>query len=422
VKFIHAADLHVDSPLWGLDNYDGAPVERLRGATRQALEALVDFAIEQKVDFVIFAGDIFDGEWRDFRTGLFFRDQMRRLTLKGIRVFVAKGNHDAESQVTKELPLLDGLHFFTSQRCESIPLELLNCVIHGRSFPKNGVDGGFADSYPPAVSGKFNIGVLHTSLAGNPDHPSYAPTSVDVLTATGYDYFALGHIHAHQVICERHPRIVYPGNLQGRHAKEIGPKGCELVTVEGDTIVETEFVALDVVRWHHLHLDVSGISDVTTLHRRFLEQAAVLTQQGGDRLHAVRIFLDGETELSRVEAQHPGTLAAAIQAAAQDTGEDNLWVEQIKTTVRMPIERNAFLERQDALGDVVRLTETITADDVSIKEWVSQHVADLNNLPADLKQFHLDALDANTLRQMLVDAEATVLAHLSNQQNTTESQ
>jgi DNA repair exonuclease SbcCD nuclease subunit len=216
-----------------LDAYPGAPVERLRGASRQALTALVDLAIEQRVAFVLLAGDIYDGNWADFRTGLFFRDQMVRLRRAGIRVFIVKGNHDAESQITKQLPDVDGVHVFSSHKSETIDLEELGVAVHGRSFPHRAVPEDLVPLYPPPLSGRFNIGVLHTSLTGREGHDPYAPTSVEVLCDKGYDYFALGHVHAREVVRESTPRIVFPGNLQGRHAKETGPKGCELVTVEG---------------------------------------------------------------------------------------------------------------------------------------------------------------------------------------------
>jgi len=78
-RFIHAADIHLDSPLRGLDRYDGAPVEEIRGATRRALENLVDVCLAERVAFLLIAGDIYDGDWKDYNTGLFFHRQMSRL-------------------------------------------------------------------------------------------------------------------------------------------------------------------------------------------------------------------------------------------------------------------------------------------------------------------------------------------------------
>jgi exonuclease SbcD len=413
MKFIHAADLHVDSPLRGLDGYEGAPVQRLRGATRLALGALVDLALEQQVDFVILAGDIYDGNWTDFRTGLFFRDQMVRLTREKIGVYIVKGNHDAESQITKQLPPVDGVYVFKSTSAETFVIDELGVALHGRSFPNRAVPDDLVEHYPAARAGMFNIGVLHTSLTGRAGHDNYAPTSVDVLCAKGYDYFALGHVHVREVVREADPRIVYPGNLQGRHAKETGPKGCELVTVSAGAITSAEFVALDVVRWHQLELDVAGLADVNALRQRFMTEAGALVASERERLHALRVIVSGESELHRLEAEQPGTIAAAIQAGTQDFEDADLWIEQVQLNLRSPLDREAALARADAVGEVVHLVDEIGASDERLREWALAQLGGLGALPAGLADCDPAALDAATLRAVLADAEATVLAHLS---------
>ncbi|KAE8760832.1 DNA repair exonuclease [Paraburkholderia madseniana] len=413
MKFIHAADLHVDSPLRGLDSYDGAPVERLRGATRQSLIALVDLAIEQGVALVIFAGDIYDGNWADFRTGLFFRDQMVRLRRASILVFIVKGNHDAESQITKQLPEVEGVYVFSALKSETFDFEGLAVAVHGRSFPHRAVPEDLVPQYPPPVPGRFNIGVLHTSLTGREGHDTYAPTSIDALVDKGYDYFALGHVHAREVVRESGPRIVFPGNLQGRHAKETGPKGCELVTVEGGIITAAEFVPLDVVRWHYLYLDASGLATVDALAKNFLARVGELIAGARDRLHAVRLLVHGESSLHRLEAEQPGSLAAAIQAATQDMDEVDVWVEQVRLELRSPLDRVAAAERADAIGEVVRLVDAIGANEADMKAWFAAQLGDMRALPSGLADADPNALDTDAIRTLLADAEATVLAQLS---------
>ena len=410
MKFIHAADLHVDSPLRGLGAYDGAPVERLRGATRQALVALVDLAIAREVDVVLLAGDIFDRDWTDFRTGLFFRDQMVRLTRTGVRVFVVRGNHDAASEITKRLPAVPGVHEFDSRVAGTVDIPELGVAVHGRSFPDRAVAEDLVPGYPAPVPGRFNIGVLHTSLTGNVDHDPYAPTSEAVLAAKGYDYFALGHIHARQIVREAHPRIVYPGNLQGRHAKETGPKGCELITVSDGAIVATEFVALDVVRWHHLALDTAGIDDIDALASRFHAAVRMLAADDAERLHAIRVTLQGESSLHHVEAAQPGALAAAIQAATQDLDNLAVWIEQVRLELRSPLDRTAAAARPDAFGEVVRLVDELLADDATLQSWIAAHLAELPQLPDRFADAAVLSPDA--MRTALFGAEASVLAHL----------
>lgn len=413
MKFLHAADLHIDSPMRGLDTYDGAPVERLRGATRRALEALVDLALREAVDLVVLAGDVYDRDLGDFRAALFFREQMVRLVRAGVRVFVVKGNHDAEGQISRRLPDVDGVHVFSARTAETIDLEPLGVAVHGRSFPDRAVPEDLVPSYPEPVPGRFNIGVLHTSLTGREGHDPYAPTSVETLAAKGYDYFALGHVHAREVVREARPRIVFPGNLQGRHVGETGSKGCELVVVEGQRIASAEHVPLDVVRWHDVALDASGIDDVNALAQRLGEDGRARVAGATDRLHALRVTVRGESALHALEAREPGTLAAALQAATQEFELADLWIESVRLDLRSPLDRDAAARRPDAVGEVVRLVDELLADDDALTAWARANVDRLPALPSELADLDPAKVSAALWRALLTDAEATVLTRLA---------
>ncbi|ROZ78009.1 DNA repair exonuclease [Ramlibacter sp. WS9] len=412
-KFIHAADLHIDSPMRGLSNYDGAPAERLRSATRQALTALVDLAIAEQVAFVLYVGDIFDGDWADFHTGQFFREQNVRLVRAAIRVFIVKGNHDAESQITKVLPKVEGVHVFDHKRCETQEIAELKVALHGQSFKQRAVTDDLAQDYPAAQTGWFNIGLLHTCLtpetAGT--HLPYAPTSVATLASKGYDYFALGHVHQRQVVRETAPRIVFPGNLQGRHANETGSKGCELVTVR-DGQIEAEHIALDRVRWHRLGIDATGLADVDALAAACSAQLRTLLEDMPEPLHAVRVSVAGQSELARLEAAQRGTVEAAVRAAAEDLQGLDVWIEKVEADLSAPIDRAALEGRDDALSEVVRLVNELAGDDDSVLVWVRGELQDLKELPSDLASQAPGNLDAAALRELLADAEATVLAKM----------
>ncbi|WP_151638071.1 metallophosphoesterase family protein [Noviherbaspirillum aerium] len=411
MKFIHAADLHIDSPLRGLDAHDGAPVDRLRSATRRAFVALIDLAIAQNVDFVILAGDIFDGNWPDFHTGLFFREQLVRLRQQGIAVVIARGNHDAESQITKQLPAVEGVHIFSTEMPETVVREDLGVALHGYSFPQRAVTHDVVPDFPRAVPGMFNIGVLHTSLTGRDGHDDYAPTSVEMIMTRGYDYFALGHVHAREVVRDANPRIVFPGNLQGRKSNETGPKGCELVTVVDGRIVGADFVPLDVVRWHRLELDVTGIETLDGLVRAFHHAVKQLTDGATDRMHAIRLIVHGESPLNRIEAEQPGTIGAAIIAALQDMESLEIWLERVKTALRTPLDREQAALRTDAVGEVVSLVNELMDDEDRLADWIARELSGLS-LPPTLQDLDPTAVDAAALRAMLTDAESTVLAHL----------
>ena len=413
MRFIHASDLHIDSPLRGLDRYDGAPVDRLRSATRSALERLVDRALTERVDFLLLAGDIYDRDWQDFHTGLFFRGQMVRLERAGIRCFIVQGNHDAQGVISRQLTLPSNVTVFSSRAAQTIRLDDLSVAIHGRSFPEREVNEDLVPSYPPPVPGFFNIGLLHTSLTGRAGHDTYAPTDLPTLVAKGYDYWALGHVHAREVLNER-PRIVFCGNLQGRHAKETGAKGCELVTVEAGR-VEAEFIALDVVRWSQLSVPLDGVDRLESLNEAFARALEPVLAGTTDRLHAVRVTLTGSTELHRLEAAQPGTLAAAMHAAAQDIGTAEIWIEQVRLDLSTPLDRAQAAQRQDAVGELVRLVDTIAGDDQELMRRAQVELGDLlGAMPAEVTAGDVPRLDDPAeLRSLLMDAEATVLARLS---------
>ena len=413
MRFIHASDLHIDSPLRGLDRYDGAPVERLRSATRSALERLVDKALAERVDFLLLAGDIYDRDWQDFHTGLFFRGQMVRLERAGIRCFIVQGNHDAQGVISRQLTLPSNVTVFSSRAAQTVKLDDLSVAIHGRSFPEREVNEDLVPSYPPPVSGYFNIGLLHTSLTGRAGHDTYAPTDLPTLVAKGYDYWALGHVHACEVLNER-PRIVFCGNLQGRHAKETGVKGCELVTVEAGRI-EAEFIALDVVRWSQLSVPLDGVDRLESLNEAFARALEPVLAGTTDRLHAVRVTLTGSTELHRLEAAQPGTLAAAMHAAAQDIGTAEIWIEQVRLDLSTPLDRARAAQRQDAVGELVRLVDTIAGNDQELMRRAQVELGDLlGAMPAEVTAGDVPRLDDPAeLRSLLMDAEATVLARLS---------
>ena len=417
MRFLHASDLHIDSPLRGLDRYEGAPVARLRTATRAALERLVDMAVAGRVDFVLFAGDIYDRDWQDFHTGLFFREQMVRLGRADIRVFIVQGNHDAQGVITRQLILPSNVTVFSSRTAQTFRINELSVAIHGRSFPDRAVDEDLVPSYPAPVPDFFNIGMLHTSLNGRTGHDTYAPTDLATLVAKGYEYWALGHVHAREVVSEV-PRVVFPGNLQGRHANETGAKGCELITVESGRI-ETEFVALDVARWNQVIVPLDGLNGLEALGDAFRETLEPVLVGAMDRLHAVRVTLTGSTVLHRLEANQPGTLAAAVQAAAQDVSDAEIWIEQVRLELTTPMDRAQAAQRHDAVGELIRLVDSIAGDELELTSWARAELGDLINvLPSEVTTgisaddvLRLD--NFADLRALLTNAEATVLARLA---------
>lgn len=351
-RFIHAADVHLDSPLQGLEVYEGAPVELLRGATRRALENLVQLTIEESVDFLVIAGDVYDGDWKDYSTGLFFRNQMVRLSAKGIPVFLIAGNHDAASVISKKLTLPENVHVFSTRAAETKEVANHPVVIHGRGFPNRAVPENLVKDYPLAVSGKFNLGILHTSLTGKPGHDTYAPCSEADLRDKGYGYWALGHIHQPEIISQD-PWIVFAGNCQGRHARETGARGCRLVTVNDSIQVENvEWHPLDVVRWQELIVDLTGVETESEALRQVNEVMGSTVATAEGRLVAARIIITGTTSLHGSLHRDTQHWRAQLLAGAQDHGAEAIWIERIKITTA-PVYNVAELAERDALTKIV---------------------------------------------------------------------
>ncbi|WP_197535633.1 metallophosphoesterase family protein [Pararhodospirillum photometricum] len=228
-RFLHTADIHLDSPLRGLSGLDGTLAERVRGATRETFRAVVDLALAEKVAFVLVAGDLYDGDWRDMNTGLFFVEQMGRLAAAGIPALVVHGNHDAEGRLTHKLPLPPGLHIFPSRRPTSVTLPPPGpgeppVVVHGQSYRERAVTTNLALDYPAPVPGAFNIGLLHTGLGGRGGHENYAPCTLADLLGRGYNYWALGHVHQAEVV-HPDPPVVFPGIPHGAAHSGNRPQG-----------------------------------------------------------------------------------------------------------------------------------------------------------------------------------------------------
>jgi DNA repair exonuclease SbcCD nuclease subunit len=328
MKFLHAADIHLDSPLAGLCARDDLPEGAIRYCTRRAFAAMVDLARDEDVAFVVIAGDLYDGDWKDFSTGLFFAEQMRRLDRP---CFLLRGNHDARSVITRNLKLPDNVREFSSRTCETMLLPEIEVALHGHSFPNRSVPEDLSASYRDRLEGMLNIGVLHTSAEDPGEHETYAPCSVAALTLKGYDYWALGHIHARRVLSER-PWIVFPGNIQGRHPKESGAKGCTLVTAEDGAVTAVEHRTVDVLRWTTLEVDAGG-ADVGTVTGRIETSVRAAIEAADGRPVLARLVLTGTSDLHGTLLGDTEHLAAECRNAAIEAG-GSLWVESVHVRTR----------------------------------------------------------------------------------------
>jgi len=401
----------------GLAAYDGAPVEQMRGATRLALRNLVDLALGEGVAFVLIAGDLYDGDWQDFQTGLFFAAQMTRLREAGVRVFLVRGNHDAASRITRSLTLPENVHVFAAEKCDTVVLDDPAVAVHGRSFASPAVREDLSEGFPRPIEGLVNIGLLHTS-ANRPDgHEPYAPCSPDGLVARGYDYWALGHVHNRRVLCrppERRSWVVFPGNTQGRNIRECGPKGCSLVTVHEPGRIEVAHRDLDVARWAHLQVDASGAADGSELIARARAEIEAAAEAAEGRPLAARVVFAGacaaHEEIARAEARWVNEL----RAAATDVTGGQAWLEKVRFGTAPTIDLDALRERDSAVGDLLRYLGEVAGDEDELG-GLAKELTDLKaKLPAELTDGP-DGLDLDSpaaIRAAIEDVERLLLPRL----------
>ena len=361
MRFVHAADIHLGSPLGGLDLRDGAPKEEIRAAPRRAFERLVGYCTSEGIDLLLIVGDLFDGR-ADVDTQIFVERELRRLSESGVRCVLLRGNHDAVSKQGLQLRLPEGAYELSVIVAETVRFPELGVAVHGRGFADQHVVESIVGTYPAADADLFNVGMLHTSAAGTGEHEVYAPCSLGQLTGKGYGYWALGHVHKREVLASD-PPVVFCGNLQGRHPKETGAKGATLVTVEDGAIVEEPcHVDFDVLRWHTVAVDLDDARDegdvLAALER---EIAVVISSDDDDLHHAVRVELRGRTQLHRDIVDAEAGWRDRIQQVVADAGRDRVWTERVRISTSPPLPAIETLRgREDMVGELARELAELT--------------------------------------------------------------
>lgn len=413
MKFIHAADLHLDSPLRGLAGYDGAVAQALQGATRRAFENLVQLAIDEQVDFVLIAGDLYDGAWQDFSTGIFFANKIGELDRAGIRVFAVVGNHDFASPITKALERPQNLTLFASKKASTVQLEDLGVAIHGQSFGRRHVDGNLAKDFPRAIPGLFNIGLLHTSLDGREGHAVYAPCHVDDLLSRGYQYWALGHVHQAEIL-HQDPWVVFPGCVQGRHARETGAKGCVLVTAHPGQAPQVEQRSLDVVRWSRCVVDLSAAQNMDQVLSLARQALAVTFADAEGRCVAVRMQLSGATVVHEAVQGRAYWLKHKFAELAAEIDDSGLWIEKLELATAAKTEPTGLLTGDSGLGALARNIADLPARVDAIVGLDKVLATLMNKLPADifLHEGGLQLEDPVALERLIEEAKELCLQRL----------
>lgn len=393
-RFIHTADLHLDSPL---ELRADSLINQLGGATRQALARLVDLCIDETVDALLIAGDLFDGEIRTAETVARLTLEMRRLRDAGIRVFIIYGNHDRKSGNEKSLELPDNVHVFAGR---GTPVEWpeKSVTIHGVSFMQRHVSESLLPKYKRPSPDHWNIGLMHTSIDGSQGHDDYAPCALSDLIEHGYDYWALGHIHKRKVHNE-HPAVVMPGIPQGRHINEAGACSVSLVTLTDGQRPSIEERSVRVVTFDTLNIDLTGCHDRAEVLDRIDKSLSNRAAEHDDTTRVLRLVLTGSTEASFALHDAPEQLKIEVDGIAER--HDDLTIEKIKLKLELSHHENT----SESAYPIDALFADAVVDSPAVKAMIDQHITDLKkHLPAAYKNLLGDeAVHHEYLRQQLLD-------------------
>lgn len=365
-RFLHAADLHLDSPFRGMTDVPSPIRNRVRESTFDALRQLILIAIRENADFVLISGDVYDLADRSLRAQIRFQQAMEELAEKRIPVYIAHGNHDPEDGRRASLSWPDKVHFFNSKEVETIPVTDRNGIclahVHGISYPTSSVTANLAMQFNVKDPSVYNIGVLHANVDGDQGHDNYAPCGKTELIQSGMQYWALGHIHTRQVI-HSEPHIVYPGNIQGRSVRETGPKGCYIVDVTETGITKLSFHPTDSLRWFDEAIAIASIrteQELMNAVERHMEQ--VRTAAGG-RPSIVRFTFQGRGQAHRwlAKGTHLQELLTELRneqrrAAAEDEHAPFVWIQDCKVLTGLDADLITLAEQYSFIGDLLSIS------------------------------------------------------------------
>jgi DNA repair exonuclease SbcCD nuclease subunit len=416
-RFVHAADLHLDSPFKGVRETEPRVADILQRATFEAYNRVIDLCVERCVDALLVAGDVFDGADRSLAAQIQFVRGLERLHEAGIRAFICHGNHDALDGWRARLTLPPSVHQFVD-RAEAVPVDpdsATGPMICGVSYPRREIRSSLLPGFPAPEPGRVTIGMLHANVGTSTGHEAYAPCTVEELAATGYDYWALGHVHTRAILRDEAPLVVYPGNPQGRHPNERGPRGVYLVDVHdggGPVTMSPEFVATDSVRWEQLELGIDDIEDAAALFVRLAALVDDLVTQADDRHLVYRVRLDGRGPMHESLAR-AGSVEDLIGQLNREWGSRRpfAYCGGIIDDTRSRLDRAALAESKDFIGDFLALTNVASRYDALVAE-LREALAPLYDNARARKYLGNGLPETDEVRELVAAAEDVALGLL----------
>jgi DNA repair exonuclease SbcCD nuclease subunit len=295
LKFIHAADFHLDSAFGALSARQAAS---RRAELRETVDRLSDYVNKNGVELVLLAGDLFDSGSAYTETGERLAAALGRMRA---RVFVAPGNHDwyGPGSPWETVVWPENVHVFRDNRLTAV--EMGNVVIHGAAFTGAEQSAGFLNGFTAPEDGRIHIGLLHGEI--DPAEKRYNPVRKDEAAASGLAYLALGHTHK-RMEPQRWGKTLcaWPGCLEGRGFDELGEKGFYEGSIGDDGVTALRFVPFSWRRYERMEINVTGQDPRRAVEAALPEDTA---------RHLYRLILTGETGEGGVDA-------AALQEALAD--------------------------------------------------------------------------------------------------------
>lgn len=380
-RFLHAADLHLDSPFRGMAELPPVIRERVKQSTFQALTNLVEIALAEQVDFLVIAGDVYDLADRSLKAQIRFQQAMNKLADAGISVYIVHGNHDPMDGKRARLNWPAGVHFYSSEqvevqravRADGKPL----ADIYGISYAQAAVTANLAVRFAKPAGALYSIGLLHANVDGDTGHDNYAPCTMRDLVEAGMNYWALGHIHTRSIL-NVDPPIVYPGNIQGRNIKETGPKGVYVVDVSEFGETKLKFHAVDSLRWFQEELNIGGLQTEQELKDSLESKLAQIRQDAEERPCIVRLKLVGSTTL------HSKVMKSAFQLElltelremqvrmAEEDDSPFVWIESFKVRTTFPLDPLKLAEEHHFIADLMQIAGQLSEDRAALKQFREQ--------------------------------------------------
>lgn len=360
IRFIHTADIHLDTPFKGLTNVPENLLELVRRSTFRAFDRIVDYCIQYEVDFLLIAGDLYDSEDRSLKAQIHLLRGLEKLDIHGVNTYIIHGNHDPFDKNKQLINWPDSAYFLSSAQLESLSFNKNGqeaAIISGRSYPTKAFKENIAADYIVTNKGVFNIGLLHTNVDGDRNHDSYAPCSLNQLVDSEIDYWALGHIHKSNILSNHSPTIIYPGNPQGRHINEDGLKGCYLVEVNNKAITSLEMLPTSEIVWLKQEINIS--------QAEMFEDVLDIIQQELDALSSaynlpmiLELELTGSTDLHK-ELHRDGRIIELKELLNEVNSVTNpwLWLEAITLKTRPLVSKEELLAQNSFLSDFIKQFE-----------------------------------------------------------------